>query len=119
LGYIFDVLVKYLNYKKNHKEIIIKNPPRMADFAESCEIISRCLGQPDNAFIDIYRDNIDNQNDEIIESVPVAETLIIFLEDKTSWEGTPTELYHLLGDIISQIDPNIKRTVIGLRRPIV
>jgi hypothetical protein len=41
LGHIFDILIQYLDYKEKHKgEIIIKNPPRMADFAESCEIIS-------------------------------------------------------------------------------
>jgi hypothetical protein len=41
LGHIFDILIQYLDYKEKHKgEIIIKNPPRMADFAGSCEIIS-------------------------------------------------------------------------------
>jgi hypothetical protein len=111
IGYIFDVLVMYLDYKEKHKgETILKNPPRMADFAESCEIISRCLGYPENAFINTYRENIDNQNDEIIESSPVAESIITFMENKKRWTGTPTQLLQQLGDIISQVDSNIRRS---------
>lgn len=104
-------MVKYLKYREEHKgEIIVKNPPRMADFAESCEIISRCLGHPENAFIEAYRENIDNQNDEIIESSPVAESIIAFMENKNIWIGTPTQLLQLLGDIASQVDPNIRKS---------
>lgn len=111
LGYVFDVLVKYLDYKEKHRdEIIIKNPPRMADFAESCEIISRCLGYPENHFITAYRENINNQNDEIIQASPIAESLITFMENKRQWMGTPTQLLQYVGDIISQVDSNIKRS---------
>jgi hypothetical protein len=111
LGHIFDVLVRYLKYKEEHKgEIIVKSPPRMADFAESCEIISRCLGYPDNAFINTYRENIDNQNDEIIEASPIAESIITFMENKKEWTGTPTQLYQYLCDIISQVDSSIKKS---------
>ncbi len=37
----------------------------IADFAENCEIISGCLGYPENTFIDVCHENIDNQNDEL------------------------------------------------------
>lgn len=119
LGYIFDVLVKYLNYKDEHgKEAILDNPPRMADFAESCEIISRCLGYPENLFINTYRENIEDQNDEIIETNPIAESLIAFMENKEKrWIGTPTQLYHHLGDIVSQVDSNIKRSLYWPKGP--
>lgn len=111
LGYIFEMLVKVLKYKEEHKdEAILLNFPRMADFAEWCEISSRCMGNPDNAFINAYQENIDNQNDEIIESNPVAETVITFMENKDKWVGTPTELYRLFCDIIDQVNYNIKRT---------
>ncbi|WP_415311986.1 bifunctional DNA primase/polymerase [Candidatus Nitrosocosmicus sp. FF01] len=118
LGYIFDVLVKYLRYKEKYKgEVIFKNLPRMADFAESCEIISRCLGYSENAFINAYRENIDNQNDEIIEASPIAESIIIFMENKKQWVGTPTQLYQYLGDIISQVDSNLKRSAFWPKGP--
>lgn len=111
LGYIFDMLVKVLNYREEHSgKTELANSLRMADFAEWAETISRCLGYPEYAILNAYQKNIDNLNDEIIESIPVADTLITFMEDKDDWDGTPTELCHLLGDIISQIDSNIKRS---------
>jgi hypothetical protein len=118
LGYIFESLAKYLDYKVEHKdETILKNLPRMADFAESGEIISRCLGYPENAFITAYHENIDTQNDEIIESSPIAESVITFMDNKPQWTGTPTQLYRYLGDIVSQVDSNIKRSVYWPKSP--
>ena len=111
LGYVFDILVKVLKYREDHKdEKILKGSPRMADFAEWGEIISRCLGNKDNEFIDAYQENIDNQNDEIIESTPVAESIILFMADKERWDGTPSQLYKFLEDIISQIYYDLRRS---------
>jgi hypothetical protein len=114
LGHILDVLVKAIRYKKEHRnEQILKEFPRMADFAEWGEIISRCLGYKDNEYIDAYHENINNQNDEVIESSPVAEALLLFIgekEDQGYWEGTPTRLHKDLSDIIDQIKPELKRS---------
>ena len=113
LGYIFDILVKVLKYKQGHQgEEILKELPRMADFAEWGEIIARCIGYDDNEFIDAYQENIDIQNDEVIESSPVAESLLFFSQelDNDYWEGTPTELYNKFEVIIVQIKPGVKRS---------
>lgn len=114
LGYVFDVLVKVLKYRKDHTDEKILNVyPRMADFAEWGEIIARCMGYDDNEFIKAYQENINNQNDEVIESSPVAEALLLFVNgkmEKEYWEGTPTELYKRLTDIIDQIKPELKRS---------
>ena len=42
----------------------------MADWAEWCEIISRCMGEKDNAFINAYNENIEFQIEEIIAGYP-------------------------------------------------
>ncbi|MEJ7642660.1 MAG: hypothetical protein WKF36_10800 [Candidatus Nitrosocosmicus sp.] len=114
LGIIFDTLVKVLKYKENHKdEKILKNGfPRMADFAEWGEIISRCLGYKNDEFINAYYENINNQNDEVIESSPVAEALLLFVSEKIkeSWDGTPTKLHKELTDIIDQTKPELKHS---------
>jgi hypothetical protein len=113
LGHIFDILVKVLKYKEEHKgQMILKELPRMADFAEWCEIIARCLGYPNNEFIQVYEENILNQNDEVIESSPVAESILLFVGemDKDYWQGTPTELYKKLTDIVAQIKPELKNS---------
>lgn len=115
LGYIFDTLVKALKYKEEHKdEKILKNGfPRMADFAEWGEIISRCLGNDENEFIEAYNENKLDQNDEVIEASPVAESILLFMSEREQgflWEGTPTKLHKVLTDIIDQIKPELRRS---------
>lgn len=114
LGFIFDLLVKVLKYRQEHgNEQILKNGyPRMADSAEWGEIISRSLGYENDEFLNAYYENISNQNDEVIESSPVAEALLLFVfeMEKEHWEGSPTRLYRELTDIIDQIKPELKRS---------
>jgi hypothetical protein len=59
LGYIFDILAKVLdNRHQHHDNVNVKGLPRLADWAEICEIISRCMGYGNHQFIDAYRRNI-------------------------------------------------------------
>lgn len=48
----------------------------------------------------------------MIESSPVAESLILFVEGMNTdhWEGPPTKLYKALTDITDQIQPELKRS---------
>jgi hypothetical protein len=111
LGYIFDILVKFQRHQKEHsEEKLLKELPRMADFAECGEIISRCLGNKDFEFINAYRENIDLQNEELIELHPVAEAVIILMEEKVFWMKSPTLLNKELADIMCQIDSAILRS---------
>ena len=63
----------------------------MADFAESGEIVSRCIGYAENEFVDAYFENIEIQNEEIIESPIVAKILFKFLDGMDGWEETASE----------------------------
>jgi hypothetical protein len=84
LGYIFDNICKVLKYREDNKgEIILNDYPRMADFAEWGESIARCIGYQKNEFINAYKENILDQNDEVIESSPVAEVLLLFADGMT------------------------------------
>jgi hypothetical protein len=81
LGYIFDILVKVLQLKSNGGIADeIKGLPRMADFAEIGEIISRCMGYDNNKFIDAYYRNIDLQVEEAIAANPVGNAIIKLME---------------------------------------
>lgn len=46
LGYIFDILVKVLEWKNNvnRPQLVLDRLPRMAGFAEYGEMISRSIG---------------------------------------------------------------------------
>ena len=95
LGYIFDIVAKVLQVKKNGG-IDIKVYPRMADFAEIGEIISRCMGYQENEFLDVYHKNINILTEEAIEAHPVAIAIVRFMKAKSDWAGTVTQLYHEL-----------------------
>ncbi len=115
LGYIFDILVKVLKYKDEHpNEKIFENGfPRMADFAEWGEIIARCLGYKKNEFINAYYENINSQNDEVIESSPIAEAILLFVRDREVglvFRGTPSKLHTDLTNMIDQVKPDLKKS---------
>ena len=61
----------------------------MADWAEWCEVISRCMGEEDNAFINAYTQNIELQTEEIIAGSDLASVIVAHTED---FDGTSTEL---------------------------
>jgi predicted HTH domain antitoxin len=95
LGYIFDIVAKVLQVKKNGG-IDIKVYPRMADFAEIGEIISRGMGYQENEFLDAYHKNINMLTEEAIEAHPVAIAVVRFMKDRSGWAGTVTQLYQEL-----------------------
>ena len=117
LGYIFDILVKVLQYKAQHGEIDFPNGlNRMADWEEYAEIISRCMGNQDGEFQRVYQENIGVQIDEAIESSPLSQTIIELMSEEITttdtdtegqpikklrevWTGSPTNLYTELQNI--------------------
>ncbi len=77
LAYIFDTLVKVLQVKAiGGIASEIKGLPRMADFAEIGEIISRCMGNRKDAFINAYYRNIKLQTEEAIAANLLGNIMI-------------------------------------------
>ena len=79
--YILDTLVKVLAWKRENPSVeLLKELPRMADWAEWCEVISRCMGEEDNAFINAYTQNIELQTEEIIAGSDLASVIVAHIE---------------------------------------
>jgi hypothetical protein len=130
LGYIFDILVKVLRYKEEHGEIDFPDgQERMADWEEYAEIISRCMGNSNWEFQRVYQENIVVQIDEAIESSPLSQTVIEFMNEeeivigtdeatgndiksiRDEWTGTPTKLHTELQNIaIGKLNLNVSKT---------
>jgi hypothetical protein len=109
LGYIFDILVRALQVKSSGGIADqINGLPRMADFAEIGEIISRCMGYDNNKFLDAYYRNIDLQVEEAIAANPVAMVITKFIENKQEWEGTATELLAELEGVAIELKINTR-----------
>ena len=107
LGYIFDILVRVLQIRKNGS-VEIRGYPRMADFAEIGEIISRCMGYANNEFLDAYYKNIRLQAEEAIDAHPIGTAIVILMEGRLEWIGSATELLSKLEDIATQHKINIR-----------
>jgi hypothetical protein len=99
LGYIFDILVKFLAMRQT-TFIKFEKPPRMADFAECAEMISRCMGNADGLFVDAYYENITLQTEEVLNTSAVASALLKLMNGRKEWNGNATELLEQLDDII-------------------
>jgi hypothetical protein len=108
LGYILDIIVSVLKFKKDGMKVELQELPRMADFAEFGEIISRCMGLSENAFVTAYYKNINLQTEEILESSPVALAITHFMQNRNSWRGTATQLLAELEDTADLLKINIK-----------
>ncbi|WP_458746022.1 bifunctional DNA primase/polymerase [Candidatus Nitrosocosmicus sp. T] len=111
LGWIFDILVKALRYKeKSPEKIKLPEYPRLADFAENGEIISRCMGYKENEFINAYFENIQIQNDEVVESSLLAKVVLEFMESQEKWEGSASELQATLTSFLETKDQRLARS---------
>jgi hypothetical protein len=91
LSYIFDILVEVLKVKQSGG-IKLTRLPRMADYAKHCEIIARCMGYPEDTFLEAFNRNVKARVEESVSSNPVAVALIKFMEDKEVWKGDATGL---------------------------
>ena len=99
LGYIFDILVEVLRFKKEYEIQFPQGYNRMADFEEYAEIISRCMGYPEGQFLRVYQYNIGLQIDEAIEASPLSAAIRIFIMEIKEWQGTTTQLLDELNGI--------------------
>lgn len=95
LGGILDTLVKALAIEP---DLELESLPRMADFCRWGCAITRALGYTDEDFLAAYEGNIQRQNNEVLESHPVAVAVMHFMSGRTVWEGEPSELHRQLED---------------------
>ena len=101
LGAVFDVLVKAIQIKGG---LVLRNLPRMADFAVWGEAISQALGNRPYEFTKLYEDNIRGKNEEIARSNPVAVAIMEFMKDcDNGWTGTATLLLTELEGIATEL----------------
>jgi len=123
LGCIFDVLTKALAWKKIYKKLDLELP-RMADWAEWCEIISRSMGNKDGTFLKAFQNNRKIQVEQIIESSQVATCLTYYVDvtpakfDKIDpqgnfvwgFEGTASKLLEILHSLAPSIGINTRNS---------
>jgi len=99
LGGLFDTLVKTLRIKPTMK---LSRLPRMADFARWGCAIAQALGYQAEDFLAAYAGNLRQQNQEVLESHPVAAAMMGLMEDRDTWEGEPSALLEALEGVANR-----------------
>ena len=99
LGGMFGTLSEAM---KIYPSVKLASLPRMADFARWGYAIGEALGGYGDMFVQEYERNRAAQNQEAINSDPVAFLVIEFMRGRESWSGTATNLYSELTFIASE-----------------
>ncbi|MDK7666791.1 hypothetical protein [Cytobacillus oceanisediminis] len=82
--------------------------PRMADFTRWGYAIAEVLGYGGERFLQAYRKNRNQSNEEAILSHPVAATVVALMKENQSWSGSVASLLGELERIAEQERINIK-----------
>jgi hypothetical protein len=90
LGGVLDAIVGGL---RELPSVNLTDLPRMADYAEWGEAISRGLGWGADTFISTYKDNRKEATQILLEDSPVATVLIALARKGVYWSGKPQDLY--------------------------
>lgn len=85
-----------------------KRLPRMADFAHYGAAAAEVMGGTADNFMLAYEKNINRQNEAAIESSPVAQAVISFMEDQNEWVGTSTKLLSEINDVAQNLQIDMK-----------
>ena len=106
IGGIFDILSKAMTI---HPTIKLATLPRMADFTLWGCAIAEALGQTKEEFLSAYYRNINNQNEALLADNLVATVLCGFMESKSEWDGTPSNLLAGLTSLAKEQGVNVEK----------
>ncbi len=112
LGFILNTFAQAL---KLLPSIEIRNAPRMMDFAELGEAVSRVMGNQPGEFIESYNASIKEAAHQSIEGTPVIEVLVKHIQERGSRTMTVGDLYNSLTDSLIHRPHAWPKTPRGLR----
>jgi Bifunctional DNA primase/polymerase, N-terminal len=106
LGALFDTLSKAIALKRSLK---LSRRPRLADWGEYAAAVYEVMGWSAEQFLSDWDEIVKVQNRSTLDGSPVAQTIIKFMEDRESFEGSSTELHKKLENIAEEIGVSIVR----------
>ena len=92
-----------------HEGVKLEPMPRMADFAKWAAAGMTTLGFKTSEFLDAYRANQDTGLRQGLDSSPVGRAIVLFMDGRTEWRGTASELLGCLRDLADANDQRSKQ----------
>jgi hypothetical protein len=103
------MLVKLLKWREEGSRLSLTRLPRMAEFCEYGEMISRLMGYQENQFVNMYYKNIKLKTQEVIDASLLAPTVIELIAPiPAGIQDTPTSLLARLSDVALVLNINVK-----------
>ncbi len=99
---------------RNVSAVRLEVLPRMADFAVRAVAAETAMPWPAGTFLRAYADVRSASHELAIEASSVAQTLLPWMQDRTEWSGTSTEL---LADLEAHVDEKVTRRQDWPKRP--
>lgn len=96
LGGVLDTLSASLRLRGS---IALPEVPRMADFALWGCAIAQALGATQEEFLRVYGANINEQHEEAISESAVATAVMLLMEDRNEWTGSPSSLLEAMEQV--------------------
>ncbi|RYI27945.1 hypothetical protein EVU96_15955 [Bacillus infantis] len=91
-----------------YSDVKLDKLPRMADFTRWGYAIAQVLGYGGERFLQAYRKNRNQSNEEAISSHPVAATVVALMKENQSWSGSVAGLLSELERVAEQEKINTK-----------
>lgn len=95
---IFETLSKA---KKIHSTLKVERLPRMADAVLWHCAIAEALDIDHEEYLELYYDNQNAINQEILSAHPLAYSVLEFMQEKRKWKGSITDLWCKLDALAS------------------
>ena len=99
LGALLDVVVCAIDRERTVK---LKSLPRMADFARWVTAAEPALGWDHGTFLKAYHGNRAQAHEMALDADPIAVALRDLMTQDGTWEGKPTELLDMLGELAGE-----------------
>jgi hypothetical protein len=96
------------NAMEIYQNVKLDRLPRMADFTRWGYAIADVLGYGGERFLQAYRNNRNQSNEEAISSHPVAATVVALMKENQSWSGSVASLLSELERVAEQEKINTK-----------
>lgn len=93
---------------KDYSNTTLEKLPRMADFAIWVSAGINALKFSKEAFMDAYLFNRSKSVDLALESDLVSNAILSLMDNRTQWEGNPTELLNELSNQLSELEKSSK-----------
>ena len=92
-GGLLDVLVKTIRLKPS---ISLENLARVGDFQAWGVAASEAMGFDRGTFLNALKGNRKVQAKQVNRNIPLLNEMLVFMNDKSYWQGYPSELLELL-----------------------